>query len=87
MKAGKKTTKIERSQRPGVKAYYKIMPLVQAEPLEVLDVYKRSLGNFKDEDAKREGLKTLEQLKESWIQKHGVWTDEEFVYIVQFRKV
>jgi ParB/RepB/Spo0J family partition protein len=87
VKAGKKTTKIERSQRPGVKAYSKIMPLVQAEPLEVLDVYKRSLGHFKDEDAKREGFKTLEQLKESWIQKHGVWTDEEFVYIVQFRKV
>jgi hypothetical protein len=61
------------------------MPLVKAEPFEVMDVYKRALGNFTDRDAKREGLKTLEQLKEWWIGKHGSWNEEETVYIVQFK--
>jgi hypothetical protein len=61
------------------------MPLVKAEPFEVMDVYKRALGNFTDRDAKREGLKTLEQLKEWWITKYGSWNEDESVYIVQFK--
>lgn len=55
------------------------MPLVKAEPFEVMDVYKRSLGNFTDRDAKREGLKTLEQLKEWWINKYGAWNEEDTI--------
>jgi hypothetical protein len=51
------------------------MPLVKAEPFEVMDVYKRALGNFTDRDAKREGLKTLEQLKEWWVRLHLIVSD------------
>ena len=61
------------------------MPLVKTEPVEVLDVFRRTLGRFTDEDAAREGFKTLEQLKKWWAKKHGSWNDEEQVYVVQFK--
>jgi len=86
VKAGKKTTVIERSLRPGVKADAKIIPLIKADPIEVMDVFKRTLGRFKDEDAKREGFKNLAALQKWWEKKHGTWNESESVYVVQFKK-
>ena len=85
IKDGTKTTVIERSLRPGIKADASIVPLVKTEPVEVLDVFRRTLGRFTDEDAAREGFKNLEQLKKWWVKKHGSWNDEEQVYVVQFK--
>jgi len=85
VKAGKKTTVIERSLRPGVKADAKIIPLIKADPIEVMDVFKRTLGRFKDEDAKREGFKNLAALQKWWEKKHGTWNESENVYVVQFK--
>jgi len=85
VKAGKKTTVIERNMRPGLKADAKVEPLIKAEPLRILDVFKRTLGRFTDEDALRDGFKNLEELKEWWTKKYGVWSDDEQVYVVQFK--
>ena len=85
IKDGTKTTVIERSLRPGIKADASIVPLVKTEAIEVLDVFRRTLGRFTDEDGRREGFKNLEALKKWWAKKHGGWNDEEQVYVVQFK--
>ena len=85
VKAGKKTTVIERSLRPGLKADASIEPLVKAEPLKILDVFRRTLGRFTDEDAHREGFKNIDELQKWWIKKHGSWNEDETVYVVQFK--
>ena len=53
--------------------------------LEVTDVYRKKLGDFDEEDAKREGGYTLDEFKEVWKKLHGGWNPDESVYIVRFR--
>jgi hypothetical protein len=80
----KKRTMTERNIRPGIKADVEIEPLIRAEPIKVVDVFRRTLGRFKDENAKREGFETIDEFKDSWMQKYGVWDDSELVYVVMF---
>jgi ParB family chromosome partitioning protein len=53
--------------------------------LEVTDVHRKKLGDFDEEDAKREGGYTLEEFKEIWKTLHGKWEPNESVYVIQFR--
>lgn len=53
--------------------------------LEVTDVYRKKLGDFDDEDAKREGGYTLDEFKEVWKELHGEWNPNETVYVIRFR--
>lgn len=53
--------------------------------LEVTDVYRKKLGDFDEEDAKREGGYTLDEFKEVWKKLHGGWNPDEPVYIIRFR--
>lgn len=53
--------------------------------LEVTDVYRKKLGDFDEEDAKREGGYTLDEFKEVWKELHGEWNPNESLYIIQFR--
>lgn len=53
--------------------------------LEVTDVYRKKLGDFDDEDARREGGYTLGEFKEAWKALHGEWNPNESVYIIKFR--
>lgn len=53
--------------------------------LEVIDVYRKRLGDFDDEDAKREGGYTLDEFKRVWKALHGEWNPNESVYIIRFR--
>ncbi|NWF77314.1 MAG: ParB/RepB/Spo0J family partition protein [Chloroflexi bacterium] len=55
--------------------------------LEVTDVYRKKLGDFDKEDARREGGYTLDQFKEVWKKLHGEWNPNESVYITRFRLV
>lgn len=55
--------------------------------LEVADVYRKKLGDFDDEDAKREGGYTLEEFKRVWAELHGEWNPNESVYVIKFRLV
>ena len=52
--------------------------------LEVTDVYRKKLGDFDEEDAKREGGYTLDEFKEVWNKLHGEWNPNESVYIIRF---
>ena len=53
--------------------------------LEVTDVYRKRLGDFGNEDAKREGGYTLDEFKQVWKRLHGEWNPNESVYIIRFR--
>lgn len=52
--------------------------------LEITDVYRKRLGDFDDEDAKREGGYTLDEFKEVWKALHGEWNPNEAVYVIRF---
>jgi len=53
--------------------------------LEVSGVYRKKLGDFDEEDAKREGGYTLDEFKQVWKTLHGEWNPNESVYIIQFK--
>lgn len=53
--------------------------------LEVIGIYRKKLGDFDDEDARREGGYTLNEFKEVWEKLHGEWNPNEAVYVIRFR--
>ncbi|MCP8311116.1 MAG: ASCH domain-containing protein [Candidatus Methylarchaceae archaeon HK01M] len=55
--------------------------------LLVTHIERKRLGDFTEEDAKREGGYTLEEFKDVWKELHGEWNLNERVYVIHFRKV
>jgi ParB family chromosome partitioning protein len=53
--------------------------------LEVTEVYRKKLGEFDEDDAKREGGYTLNQFKDVWRELHGEWDPDETVNVIRFR--
>lgn len=53
--------------------------------IAVTEVYRKRLGEFDDEDAKREGGYTLDEFKQVWKALHGEWNPNESVYVIRFR--
>jgi len=52
--------------------------------LKITSIERKRLGDFTEEDARREGGYTLEQFRSVWKSIHGVWNDSELVYVIQF---
>lgn len=55
--------------------------------LRVNSIVRKRLGDFTEEDAKREGGYTLAQFKEVWRNLHGDWNGDEYVYVFGFENV
>jgi ParB family chromosome partitioning protein len=55
--------------------------------LEILDVKRKKLGDFDENDAQQEGGYTLEQFKDVWKKLHGAWNPNETVSVIRFRLV
>jgi len=55
--------------------------------LRIISIERKKLGEFTEEDAKREGGYTLNEFKAVWKDIHGQWDDNETVYIIHFEKV
>lgn len=53
--------------------------------LEITDLYTKKLGEFDEEDAKREGGYTLEEFKKVWVGLHGEWNPNETVNVIRFK--
>lgn len=53
--------------------------------LIVTSIDRKRLGDFTNEDAKREGGYTLAEFKEVWSKIHGEWNENESVYVISFR--
>jgi len=55
--------------------------------LEILNVNRKKLGDFDENDAQQEGGYTLEQFKDVWKKLHGAWNPNEIVSVIRFRLV
>lgn len=52
--------------------------------LIISSIERKRLGDFTEEDAKREGGYTLEQFRNVWKSIHGEWNDDESAYVIHF---
>lgn len=55
--------------------------------LRIINVERKRLKHFDEEDAKREGGYTLKEFKRVWKKIHGEWDGDQFVYVIHFEKV
>ncbi|HUW46390.1 MAG TPA: ParB/RepB/Spo0J family partition protein [Dehalococcoidia bacterium] len=55
--------------------------------LEILDVHRKKLSDFDENDAQREGGYSLEEFKNVWKKLHGQWNPNEIVSVIEFRLV
>lgn len=55
--------------------------------LRVVSIERKKLGEFTEEDAKREGGYTLSEFRSVWKGIHGEWNDSETVNVIHFEKV
>lgn len=53
--------------------------------LEVIDVYRKKLGEFGEDDARREGGYSLSEFKKVWTDLHGEWNPDESVNVIRFK--
>jgi len=53
--------------------------------LIITSIERKRLGEFTEDDARREGGYTLAQFKDVWRNIHGKWNEDEFVYVIRFR--
>ena len=53
--------------------------------LDILNIYRKKLSEFDENDAMREGGYTLDEFKELWKELHGDWNPNESVYVIQFK--
>lgn len=55
--------------------------------LRITSIKRKRLGEFTEEDAKREGGYTLKEFKKVWESIHGEWNENESVYVIQFERI
>ena len=55
--------------------------------LRVTSIGRKRLGDFTEEDSKKEGGYTLIEFKEIWKKIHGNWNDGDYVYVIGFERV
>jgi len=55
--------------------------------LRITSVERKRLGEFTEEDAKREGGYTLEEFKEVWKRIHGDWNENASVCVIRFERM
>jgi len=53
--------------------------------LLVTDVYRKRLGELTEEDAEREGLTSLSELRKRWEASYGKWDDDDIIRVIEFR--
>ena len=73
------------SIKTGAKVYAAVWEPIFAT-LTIENVTRKRLGNFTEEDAKREGGYTLEEFKQVWETLHGTWNPQEKVYVIEFKR-
>jgi len=85
---GHKTQTSRRGMYPNIKPGRIVRAAItHFADLEILNVNRKKLGGFDENDAQREGGYTLEQFKEVWKKLHGEWNPNETVSVVSFRLV
>lgn len=52
--------------------------------LRITKVYQKSLGDFTESDAQKEGFNNLQSFKDSWTKNIGVWNNDNVVWVHEF---
>ena len=86
IRKGVKTQTSRKGIDPKIKVGATVEAYTKFADLKVMDVTRKRLGDFDQEDAKREGGYTLEEFKKIWKQLHGEWNPDEKVCVIHFRK-
>lgn len=55
--------------------------------LRITSIERKKLRYFDEEDAKREGGYTLEEIRKKWEAMHGEWDSNKLIYVIHFEKV
>jgi ParB family transcriptional regulator, chromosome partitioning protein len=53
--------------------------------LEIMGVERKRLGQFTENDARREGGYSLDEFKDYWRRVNGDWNPDEVVYLIRFQ--
>jgi ParB/RepB/Spo0J family partition protein len=85
IRKGIKTQTSRKGIDPRIRVGARIEAYTKFAELSVTDISRKKLGDFTEEDAKREGGYTLEEFKEVWKKLHGEWNPNETVNVVRFK--
>jgi ParB family chromosome partitioning protein len=85
IRKGVKTQTSRKSIDPRIRVGAKIAAYTKFAELRVIDISRKKLGDFTDEDAKREGGYTLEEFRAVWKKLHGEWNSNETVNVIRFK--
>lgn len=85
IRKGTKTQTSRKGLDPRIRVGARIEAYTKFAELRVTDLARKKLGDFTEEDAKREGGYTLEEFKSVWKKLHGEWNPNETVNVVRFR--
>jgi ParB family chromosome partitioning protein len=55
--------------------------------LRITAIERKKLRYFDEEDAKREGCRTLEAFKRKWKEQYDEWDENQLVYVIHFEKM
>lgn len=84
----RKGTKIQTSRKgldPKIHVGAKVEAYTKFADLRITDISRKRLGDFTEEDAKREGGYTLEEFKRVWKKLHDEWNPSETVNVIRFK--
>lgn len=85
---GRKTQTARKGIYPNIKPGKTVRgAITHFADLEILEVQRKKLGDFDEDDAQREGGYTLEEFKHVWKRLHGQWNPTEVVSVIKFRLV
>lgn len=83
---GTKTQTSRKAMPPNLKKGAMTRALVtHFADLEIIDIYRKKLGEFDEGDADREGGYSLKKFKEVWKKLHAEWNPDETVNVIRFK--
>lgn len=85
IRKGIKTQTSRKGLDPRIRIGAKIEAYTKFAELRVVDLARKKLGDFTEEDAEREGGYTLEEFRRAWKKLHGEWNPNETVNVVKFK--
>lgn len=85
MRNGIKVQTSRKTLDPKIRVGARVEAYTRFAELRITEISRKRLGDFTEEDAKREGGYTLEEFKKVWKKLHGEWNANETVNVVKFK--
>lgn len=85
IRKGEKTQTSRKGTDPRIRVGIRVEAYAKFAELKVVGLSRKRLGDFTEEDARREGGYTLEEFKRVWKKLHGEWNPDENVNVITFK--